>query len=516
MAIEIKHAHQVDLVANPPDGVSVVQFDDWNEAHEITLASGRLVGRASSGIGAAEELSPAQARALLNVADGATANDTDANLRNRANHTGSQAQSTITNLTTDLAAKAPINNPTFTGSVTLPGDPSSNLQAATKQYVDGMMAGVAKRARVRVATTGNITISSALNNGDVLDGVTLATGDLVLVKNQTTASQNGVYVVGATPVRAAEFDSWGEFPGSLIGVYEGTVNGDTLWLNTNNDGGTLGSTAIVFTQLRVAGELLAANNLSDVASPATAFDSIKQAATTSAAGVVELATDALAIAGVDTTRATTSANIAAVFADRVGVTAGKLVALDGSAKLPAVDGSQLVNLPSGGAMIPIGAAVTFMSPVAAVDVSINTTPAFDAYVLEFWNLIPSTGGQRLYARCAAGGAFETGSVYEYGVGGSLSDNVELDQPRIQITGNSPLGARTSYPGASGKITIFSPTSSLFKRIIFDVGFDDGTNTVRSTGAAIYKKTSPMTAIRLVLASGNLASGSYQLYGVTRG
>src|SRR5690348_17091598 len=51
----------------------------------------------------------------------------------------------------------------------------------------------------RAATTANITISTALNNADVLDGVTLATGDRVLVKNQTTEKENGIYIVGVTP-----------------------------------------------------------------------------------------------------------------------------------------------------------------------------------------------------------------------------------------------------------------------------------------------------------------------------
>ena len=143
-------------------------------------------------------------------------------------------------------------------------DPSLALHAATKQYVDGLAANLGKRARARVATTANITIATALNNGDTLDGVTLATGDLVLVKNQSTAAQNGVYVVGVSPARAPEFDTYNEHPGSLSSVAEGTVNADTLWLCTSNDGGTLDTTAIAFSKMIIAGELLAQNNLSDL------------------------------------------------------------------------------------------------------------------------------------------------------------------------------------------------------------------------------------------------------------
>jgi hypothetical protein len=200
---------------------------------------------------------------------------------------------------------------TMTGALTLSADPASALHAATKQYVDGLAANLGKRARVRVATTVNITISTALNNGDSLDGVTLATDDLVLVKNQSTAAQNGVYVVGAVPARAAEFDTYNEHPGSLISVAEGTQS-DTLWLCTSNAGGTLDTTAIAFSQMVIAGELLAANNLSDLGNQATAFNNIKQAASTSATGVSELATDAEAQAKSDAARTLTPSNLAAL------------------------------------------------------------------------------------------------------------------------------------------------------------------------------------------------------------
>jgi len=124
---------------------------------------------------------------------------------------------------------------------------------ATKSYVDGIAVNLGKRQRVRAATTANITISTALNNGDTLDGVSLATGDLVLVKDQSTAAQNGVYVVGASPARASEFDTYDEHPGSLIAVQEGTANEDTVWLCTSNVGGTLNTTAIDFSAFTVGG-----------------------------------------------------------------------------------------------------------------------------------------------------------------------------------------------------------------------------------------------------------------------
>lgn len=105
-----------------------------------------------------------------------------------------------------------------------------------------------KRGTVRVATTANITIATALNNGDSIDGVALVNGDLVLVKNQTAPAENGVYVVGAAPARSTEYDTYNEHPGALIVVQEGTTQADTLWSCTSNVGGILGTTGIAFSQ----------------------------------------------------------------------------------------------------------------------------------------------------------------------------------------------------------------------------------------------------------------------------
>lgn len=142
--------------------------------------------------------------------------------------------------------------------------------SAVDSLIAAAAAAVGKRARVRAASTANVAIGST-GNGSAIDGVTLAAGDLVLLKDQSAPAENGVYSVGASSLsRSSEFDSWGEFPGSLISVAEGSTNADTLWLCTSNDGGTLGTTAIAFAKMVVAGELLASNNLSDLANAATA------------------------------------------------------------------------------------------------------------------------------------------------------------------------------------------------------------------------------------------------------
>lgn len=110
------------------------------------------------------------------------------------------------------------------------------------------------RGSVKVATTGPITIATALNAGDTIDGVTLANGDKVLVKNQTTASENGVYTVSATPSRSTDFDTgWngttGEIKhGSVWYVEQGNTSGDKSFTTSIAGGGnvTVGTTEINF------------------------------------------------------------------------------------------------------------------------------------------------------------------------------------------------------------------------------------------------------------------------------
>jgi hypothetical protein len=144
----------------------------------------------------------------------------------------------------------PLAGGTMTGNLTLAGDPSSALHPASKQYTDNLLLGLAKRGTVKAATTANITIATALNNGDTLDGVTLANNDLVLVKDQSSAEQNGIYVVGSSPARDDLFDTYDEHVGALIAIQEGSTNADTIFLCTSNAGGTLDSDALVFSKVQ--------------------------------------------------------------------------------------------------------------------------------------------------------------------------------------------------------------------------------------------------------------------------
>lgn len=144
------------------------------------------------------------------------------------------------------------NNVALTGgSITGLGDPSVSSEAATKNYVDNLVTGLRTRVIARAASTANVVIATALENGDTLDGVTLITGNRVLLKDQTTPSQNGLYTVVASgsASRDTEFDIISEIAGQLILVSEGTAHGDELFLCTTDTSATLGSSSISYTQV---------------------------------------------------------------------------------------------------------------------------------------------------------------------------------------------------------------------------------------------------------------------------
>ena len=134
-----------------------------------------------------------------------------------------------------------------TGTVTGLPAPVADTDAANKAYVDAITAGLSWKQAVRVATTGNITIATALNSGDVIDGVTLADGDRVLVKDQSAPAENGIYVVGASPARAADMNAAAEFDGAAVFVQEGTANQGSGWTETATVA-TVGTDPVVFSQ----------------------------------------------------------------------------------------------------------------------------------------------------------------------------------------------------------------------------------------------------------------------------
>jgi len=300
---------RIQNLANDPSSPVLGQIYFNTSANEMRIYNGTVfeaVGLNGVTADAAE----------INILDGATLSTTELNYVDGVT-SGIQGQ---------LDAKAPINNPVFTGTVSLVTDlvfegatanafettvtatdptadrtitlpdatgtvilstntvnsltapsasfsmnsqkitslatPTADTDAATKAYVDAVAEGLHVHESVRVATDANVSLANALENGDTLSGVTLATGDRVLVKNQTTTSENGIYVVQASgqAVRALDFNTAAEVDsGDFVFVTSGTY-ANTGWVQTSRPA-TIGTDPITFVQFSGAGTFTAGNGL---------------------------------------------------------------------------------------------------------------------------------------------------------------------------------------------------------------------------------------------------------------
>lgn len=188
----------------------------------------------------------------------------------RANHTGTQTAATISDLATTVKAyrldefAAPTSAVNANGQkVTNLASPTVGTDAANKQYVDDTVAGISWKNEVRVATTASGALASAFANGSTVDGVTLATGDRILIKDQSTQSENGIYTVNASgvPTRSTDADSDTDLKGAAVFVANGTLNGGTRWVSNTTGTITLGSTAITFVQFGGGSTYTAGNGL---------------------------------------------------------------------------------------------------------------------------------------------------------------------------------------------------------------------------------------------------------------
>ena len=154
---------------------------------------------------------------------------------------------------------APTSDYSFGGyKLTNLADPVSDQDAATKYYVDSVAQGLDVKASVVAATTANITLSGA----QTIDGVSIVAGDRVLVKNQTNATQNGIYVAASGAwARSSDADTWAELVSAYVFVEQGSTYADTGWVCTVNAGGTLGTDPVTWSQFSGAGTYVAGTGL---------------------------------------------------------------------------------------------------------------------------------------------------------------------------------------------------------------------------------------------------------------
>jgi hypothetical protein len=213
---------------------------------------------------------------------GKATTDTLTNKTIDANGTGNS----ISNLEVADFASGVVDTTTTLGT----SDTVLPTQIAVKTYVDNQLQGLSWKTAVRAATTAAVTLATDLENADTLDGVTLATGDRILVKNQADQTENGVYIVAASgaPTRATDANSGAELVNATVFVAEGTANADKVYTQTTNATITIGASNVVFAEVN---------------------GGTVPAASTTVAGKVELATQAEAEAKTDTDRALTAVSV---------------------------------------------------------------------------------------------------------------------------------------------------------------------------------------------------------------
>lgn len=280
----------------------------YNGTHNVRLAAGTsgnfLQTQGSSA-------NPVYAQALIpsnNLSDVSSASSarTNLGLGTAATHAATDFCATANNLSdvantstavTNLGA-VHLNGDTMTGLLVLSADPSANLGAATKQYVDAVSNTLSNKQSVVCATTANLTatysngtagVGATLTNSGTLvafstDGQSPSANARVLVKNQSTAANNGIYsltTVGSGAVawvltRVTDYDTPTQMVvGTFVLVEAGTANASTEWMLSGSVT-TVGTTAANFTQISAPPStfLQVANNLSDVNSKTTSFDNI--------------------------------------------------------------------------------------------------------------------------------------------------------------------------------------------------------------------------------------------------
>lgn len=183
----------------------------------------------------------------------------------RANHTGTQAASTISDFDTQVRTSRLDQMAAPTASVSANGQKFTNLGAPTPGTndaariidIENAIAGLGWKEAVRAATTGNITLSGL----QTIDSVSIASGERVLVKAQSTGSQNGVYLANSGAwTRALDADSEADLRGMAVMVEEGGQAG-TQWVLTTDAPITPGTTSLAYVQFGGGATYTAGNGL---------------------------------------------------------------------------------------------------------------------------------------------------------------------------------------------------------------------------------------------------------------
>jgi hypothetical protein len=347
-------------------------------------------------------------------------------------------------------------------------NPVNPQDAATKAYVDSTAQGLDVKLSVRAASTANLTLSGV----QTVDGVSLSVGDRVLVKNQTTASANGIYVVASGAwSRAIDADGtsvagYSEVsPGMFTFVEEGTTLANTGWVLSTSGTITVGTTSLAFAQFSGAGTYLANNGVQLVGNTFSAVSANSARISVTSAGI-DLAT----VASVSGTYGNTGYNVPNISVDGYGRIS--------AAANRDIFGTIAANLIFGGPSSGSAASPTFRSLVLS-DLIVGLAPAATV------STVPSNGQLLIgngTAFALATLATTTGISVTNGVGTITINNTG-------VTSLAGTANQISVSASTGAVTIaFTSTVTFPGRVTFAASTTSASSFNIPTGTA---PTSPV-------------------------
>jgi hypothetical protein len=274
------------------------------------------------------------------------------------------------------------------------------------------------------------------------------------------------------------------------------------------------------------GDMVSTNNLSDVADAPTSFSNIKQAASATATGVVEIATQAEVNTGTDTTRSVTPETLDGFVTgktDTVITASDEIVFADvtdsNAAKKDTVQG--IIDLVSAGGLVYLASATASAS--ATLDFTSNIDATYDNYLFILSDIVSASDTVRLYGRTTTNGGstWDAGTSYEYvssriyaaGVSGTFYSDVSTGAAQLFMSSGVVGSAAGETVG--GIVHLMTPASANYCKIMWDMSVTGNTSGDLNLykGGGRHKTAQNVDGFRFLMSSGNIASGTIRLYGI---